>query len=257
MTYGLSFPQNFSMLIGDEVKIMIKFAICDDESYMLEDIAGRLLRYMENRRLPCQISRFSSGKELLESGKGFDVLFLDIQMERPDGMETARLLRRQGYRGLLVFITILKENVFDAFEVQAFDYLVKPLEESRFRRAMERAIRYLEQEAGKSLLVQKGNACQVVPFTQIVYCEVLGRKIYLHRPDGETVDYYGKLEELENRMDSRFFKCHRSYLVNLDYVRGCMEGLVTLSDGSKVPVSRLRERELTQALLVHMKERRW
>ena len=69
------------------------------------------------------------------------------------------------------------------------------------------------------------------------------------------MDYYNKLEDLEQHVDGRFFKCHRSYLVNLDYVRGCHGGQIALSQGGEIPVSRLRERDLTQALLRHMKER--
>lgn len=233
-----------------------EFAVCDDEPFMLDDTAARISAFMEERRIPFHVSRFKASQELLESAVGFDSLFLDIQMKTPNGMETARMLREQGYCGLLIFITVLKEHVFDSFEVQAFDYLVKPLDESRFRRTMERVLSALERERGQNLIVQKGNISQVIPFSKIEYCEVLGRKIYLHQSGGETFDYYDKLETLETRLDRRFFRCHRSYLVNLDYVRGCRAGLVTLSDGNEVPVSRLRERELTQALLAHMKERR-
>lgn len=234
---------------------MIEIAVCDDEPVLLEDVASRLSTYMESLNLPYQISRFSSGRELLECGRDFDVFFLDIQMEPPDGMETARCLRRRNCRGLLIFLTVLRDNVFDSFEVQAFDYLIKPLQEQRFRRTMDRAVKFLEQEAGKSIVIQRGSNCQIIPFSEIVYCEVLGRKVYIHRVSGETIDYYEKLEDLEKKVDNRFFKCHRSYLVNLDYVRGCGGGLVELPD-SKIPVSRLREQELTQALLIHMKERR-
>ena len=67
--------------------------------------------------------------------------------------------------------------------------------------------------------------------------------------------YYGRLEHLERRVDGRLFKCHRSYLVNLDYVRGCQAGQVLLSQGERIPASRLRERELTQALLRRLRER--
>ena len=234
---------------------MIQIAVCDDEPVLLEDVASRLSSYMESRNLPHQISCFASGGALLECNRDFDVLFLDIQMEPPDGMETARRLREQNRRGLLIFLTVLRDNVFDSFEVQAFDYLIKPLDEQRFRRTMDRAVKLLEQEAGKSILIQRGGDCQIIPFSEIVYCEVLGRKVYLHRIGGMIIDYYEKLEDLERKVDGRFFKCHRSYLVNLDYVRGCSGGLVELPD-SKIPVSRLREQELTQALLIHMKERR-
>lgn len=235
---------------------MIRFAICDDEPFMQGDIARRLSRYMEERKLICQVSCFTSGKELLEDNRSFDVVFLDIQMDGPDGMETARRMRNRGFKGVLIFITVLKESVFDSFEVQAFDYLIKPLEDSRFFRTMERAVRHVEREAGKSLMIQRGNACQVILFSRIVYCEVIGRKIYLHCQGGEVIDYYHKLEDLQGHIDSRFFRCHRSYLVNLDYVRGYHGGNVILSEGGDIPLSRLREQEFTQALLIHMKERR-
>lgn len=235
---------------------MITLAICDDEPFMQEDIAVRLAACMEEKQLPCQISCFPSGPALLQSDKVFDVIFLDIQMGSPDGLETASMLREQGYAGLIIFITVLQERVFDSFTVQAFDYLVKPLEEQRFEHTMERVIKCLDQETKKNLVVQKGNTCTIIPFANIIYCEVLGRKLYLHQQNGEIIDYYDKLEGLQKRMDSRFFRCHRSYIVNLDYVRGCQAGRVKLMNGSEIPVSRLREQELIQALLVYMKERR-
>lgn len=236
--------------------MMIQIAVCDDEPFMLDDIAERLAAYMAEKKSACEISCYSNGKEILESGLLFDILFLDIQMEEPDGMETARRLRAQGFNGLLIFITVLREHVFDSFEVQAFDYLVKPLEDLRLRRTMERAIKILERYKGGNIVFQKGGSCQVIALSDIMYGEVLGRKIYIHRHGGEIVDYYSKLEDFAKRMDSRFFRCHRSYLVNLDYVCGTKAGFVLLSDGEKIPVSRLREQELLQALLAHMKERR-
>lgn len=255
MSIRLILSQILSILKNIEVTIMMKFAICDDEPFMLDDIAARLGKYMEKKSLLYQINCFANGRALLQSNKTFDVLFLDIQMEAPDGLETARLLREQGYHGLLIYITILRERVFDSFAVQAFDYLVKPVEDSRFQNTMERALRFLEQQASKNIIVQKGNNFQIVPFSSIIYCEVLDRKIYLYQQNGEMIDYYDKLADVEKRLDSRFFKCHRSYLVNLDYVYGCRAGRVVLLSGSEIPVSRLREQQLIQALLVRMKER--
>ena len=234
---------------------MIKFAICDDEPQMAREIADQLASYMKETAGGYSVECFSSGYALLKSSEEFDVIFLDIQMERPDGMETARLLRQRDNHSLLVFVTVLKECVFDAFQVEAYDYLLKPLDSARFRQTMDRALRWLERDAAKNLVIQRGSGCQVVLLSDLMYCEVLGRKIYLHKNDGRVVDYYDRLEELEQRVDSRFFKCHRSYLVNLDYVSGCQGGQVLLQRGERLPVSRLRERELTQALLRHMKER--
>ena len=83
---------------------MIKFAICDDEPLMAQELARYLASYMEEKQTAgCSVSSFPNGRALLESSGGFDVIFLDIQMEHPDGMETAKLLRQRGDRSLLVF----------------------------------------------------------------------------------------------------------------------------------------------------------
>lgn len=235
---------------------MITFAVCDDEQFMLDQLSVLISDDMEKRQCSFySVRQFKDGTSLLENSDHFDLIFLDIQMKQPDGMETARRLRKKGNQSLLIFVTVLKELVFDAFEVQAYDYLVKPLDVSRFKRTMDRAFAFLNQKEERHLVIQKGNSCQVIGLSELVYGEVWGRKIYLHQKDGRITDYYEKLENLEKQVDGRFFRCHRSYLVNLDYVRGCSKGYVLLSQGSEIPVSRLRERDFAQALLRHMKEK--
>ena len=253
---GLSFYPVSDILLKSVVIKMIQFAICDDEPYMVQEISNHLSQYMNERKITSyRVNSFPNGHSLLDSDYDFDMIFLDIQMEQPNGMETAKILRQRKSHCLLVFVTVLKEYVFHAFEVEAYDYLIKPLDSGHFKRTMDRAIKLLEQRTAKNIVVQRGTSCEIVSFAQIVYCEVQGRKVYIHQSDGTIIDYYDKLEDLEQRMDGRFFRCHRSYLVNLDYIRGCNAGQVMLSQGGKIPVSRLRERDLTQALLRHMKER--
>ena len=235
---------------------MLKFAICDDEPYMAQEIANQLSRYMNGEQITSYcVSSFQNGCSLLERDCDFDVIFLDIQMEYLNGMETAKMLRQRKNHSLLIFVTVLKECVFDAFEVEAFDYLLKPLDSGHFKRTMDRIIKSLQQRETKRIVVQRGTSCDVILLAEIVYFEVQGRKIYIHQRSGKITDYYDKLDDLAQRIDGRFFRCHRSYLVNIEYVRGCNAGQVILSQGDKIPVSRLRERDLTQALLRYMKER--
>ncbi len=235
---------------------MIKFAICDDEPFMVKEISAQLSKYMKEKNITSySVCCFTNGRALLDSDLDFDLIFLDIQMERPNGMEAAKILRKRNNQSRLIFVTVLKECVFDAFEVEAYDYLLKPLDCDRFKRTVDRAIKALTREIDKSIVIQKGMSCDIIPLSQVIYCEVQGRKLYIHQSNGTIVDYYNKLEDFERRVDGRFFKCHRSYLVNLDYVRGCKAGQVILAQGNVIPVSRLRERDLTQALLRHMKER--
>ena len=149
---------------------MIKFAICDDEPRMAQELAGRLAGYMKEKSMAdYDLSHFPNGRALLEEAGGFDVVFLDIQMEQPDGMEAARLLRQRGGHSLLVFVTVLKELVFDAFQVEAFDYLLKPLDSARFHRTMDRVLDALERRTGAAIVVQRGGGCEVVLLSDIVY----------------------------------------------------------------------------------------
>ncbi len=235
---------------------MLKIAVCDDEPFMLEDISGRVSKYMEETRAgPYSVDGFPNSRLLLESDQDFDLIFLDIQMERPDGMETAKILRERRSQSLLIFVTVLKECVFDAFEVEAYGYLLKPLDGGSFERTMDRAVRTLEQRRTRGVVVQRGTSSEVVLLARIVYCEVQGRKVYIHQADGEVIDCYERLDSFERRVDGRFFRCHRSYLVNLAYVRGCRGGQIMLFQGGQIPVSRLREPELKRALLRYMREK--
>jgi len=236
---------------------VLKIAVCDDEPFMREDLSAKISDYIkEHTGRPCHIVSFPTGRVLLEDCRDFDLIFLDIQMQEPDGMETARMLRKSGNHSLLIFITVLKECVFDAFEVRAFDYLLKPIAPEQLERTLDRAVKALNQTAEQSLLIQKGGSCQIIGLSQILYCEVIGRKVYLHLVDGQVIDYYEKLEKLEAEVGGQFFRCHRSYLVNLDYVCGYSKGQALLPQEHKIPVSRLRGQDLTQALLRHMKTRK-
>lgn len=233
---------------------MIRFAVCDDEPLMARELVETLASYLKEKQITSyRTETFPDGASFLESGCDFDLVFLDIQMADPDGLETARLLRQRGYTGPLIFVTVLKECVFDAFEVEACDYLLKPLDAGRFRKTMDRALLSMEKQKSKGVLIRKGNACEVIPLSRIVYCEVQGRKIYIHQSGGKITDCYEKLENFGRRLDRRFFKCHRSFIVNLGFINGYESGQLSLSAGGNIPVSRLRERELKEALLRYMK----
>ena len=176
---------------------MINIAICDDEKYISDKVKKLALDFFHRKNVEIKISQFGSGEELLRYNKSIDILFLDIQMDGIDGMETARKLRSQNYKGYLIFITVLKEMVFQAFEVQAYDYLVKPIEEEYFDKKMERLFASMQNANEANLLVQKGYESNIISFDDIIFCEIIDRKIYLHLKSGEVIDYYDRIENLE------------------------------------------------------------
>ncbi len=205
----------------------------------------------KNREI--RLRTFLSGEKLLNDEGQIDILFLDIQMKGMDGLETARKLRAGQFRGFLIFITVLKEMVFQSFEVQAYDYLVKPVDEKQFGKTMERLYTSMQNIGENSLLVQKGYEGRIIREDEIVFCEVIDRKIYLNLASGEVVDYYERIENLETKLGSHFFRCHRSYLINLKYLKGYKNGTACMDNGKEVPVSRLRSREFSGVVLQYMK----
>lgn len=233
---------------------MIRIAICDDEKHMLDKIREMTIDFFHRKNMEIAVSQFSSGEELLKFDKAIDVLFLDIQMKGMDGMETARKLRDRKFKGYLIFITVLKEMVFQSFEVQTYDYLVKPIEEKCFGKTMERLLVSLQNVSEANLLVQKGYESTIISFEDIVFCEIIDRKVYLHLVSSEAVDFYERIENLETKLDSRFFRCHRSFLINLKYLKSYRNGTAYMEGGEEVPVSRLRSKEFSSAILQYMEE---
>ena len=232
---------------------MIRIAICDDEKHMSDHIRAFVSDFFRKKNREIQLRTFSSGEELLNYDGQIDILFLDIQMMGMDGLETARKLRAGKFRGFLIFITVLKEMVFQSFEVQAYDYLVKPVEEKQFEKTMERLYASIQNTGEDSLLVQKGYEGRIILKDEIVFCEVIDRKIYLNLVSGEVVDYYERIENLETKLGSHFFRCHRSYLINLKHLKGYKNGTACMDNGKEVPVSRLRSKEFSGVVLQYMK----
>ena len=205
----------------------------------------------KNREI--HLRTFLSGEELLNYNGQIDILFLDIQMKGMDGIETARKLRADKFRGFLVFITVLKEMVFQSFEVQAYDYLVKSVDKKQFEKTMERIYTSIQNASEDSLLVQKGYEGRIILKDEIVFCEIMNRKVYLNLVSGEVVDYYERIENLEIKLGDHFFRCHRSYLINLKHLKGYKNGTAYMDNDKEVPVSRLRSKEFSGVVLQYMK----
>ena len=198
----------------------MRIAICDDEKNIRELIANKVVKQYPD----AEIIFFQSGEELLLVDESMDILFLDIQMSGIDGMETARELRKKDKRVILVFVTAVEEYVFQAFDVGAFNYIVKPIDDGKFSDVLHRAvdewssqnINGKEPEVRYVLINNSGVHTKVI-LDKIVYAEVFNRKVVIHKLDGE-IEYYGKMSDLESLAGDSFFRPHRAYLINFKYV---------------------------------------
>ncbi|MCI8534249.1 MAG: response regulator transcription factor [Hungatella sp.] len=216
---------------------MIRIAICDDEAVMCQNLKKMVSLKLEQWGEPFRITTYANALQLLCSPLDFDLIFLDIQMPGLDGVTLAKALRQKEFEGILIFVTILTECMLDAFEVEAMDYLCKPIDENRLDHALKRSLKRLGLKTEKHLFIQTMNWCKTVKLSDIYYCEVMNRKIFLHTKHG-LIDYYGKMKEVEQKTAPYFIRCHRSFLINPDYLLEYINGQAILENGEQIPVSK-------------------
>lgn len=232
----------------------VSIALCDDEEVMLNILKEKIVNHMKKTFFCYTITTFYSAEQLLASKMNFDILFLDIQMEKLNGIEAAKLYRKKNKNTSIVFITISKEYVFEAFDVEAVNYLLKPLSDKKFSQTFARIIQKLIKTQEQYLAIQQGKIFRKIKCSDILYAEVVKRKIYLHLIK-ETIDYYETIEHLAKQLPTYFYRCHRSYLINLNYIKCYKENNVILENNEYIPVSRLRQQEFSIAVLTNMKNR--
>lgn len=214
----------------------MRIAICDDEKEIRELLAEKSAKLYPK----ADISLWQSGEELLAAKEKPDILLLDIQMQGKDGMETARELRKRDKAVIIIFVTALSDFVFQAFDVGAFHYLVKPFDDGKFAEVLRNAVRQLEDRERTAdnrsrrevpgLVITTGGEHITVNISDIVYAEVFDRKIILHTMDAD-IEYYGKMKELEAKAGAEFYRTHRSFLVNFGFVRKYNASTVWLEKG--------------------------
>ena len=198
----------------------MRIAICDDEKNIRELIGNKVAKQYPK----AEIVFFQSGEELLLSDKHVDILFLDIQMSGRNGMETARELRQRDKNVIIIFVTAVEEYVFQAFDVRAFNYIVKPIDDVKFADIFHKAVDELDLQKKdvkvpeeKYVMINNCGVHTKVILDEIVYAEVFNRKVVIHKLDDE-IEYYGKMSDLEAVAGDSFFRPHRAYLVNFKYV---------------------------------------
>ena len=202
----------------------MRIAVCDDEKESRDAFAEKIKVLYPAAALSC----YSSGEELLSSGGGADIVLMDIQMPGKNGMEIARELRKYNKKAILIFVSVLDDYVFQAFDVGAFHYLIKPVDDEKFAEVLFRAIEQFEdrekwgetsrRSEAPNLMVTAGGKHIAVKLEEMVYAEVFGRKIMLHMIDSD-IEYYGKMKELQEKAGDEFYRSHRAFLVTFNFVR--------------------------------------
>lgn len=216
-------------------------AVCDDNIDELSRIVSLLEYYCSERDSSITYEAFDSAIELLEAMKTrqFDLLLFDILMPGITGMEAAKEIRSLGSEIPIIFLTSSREYGVESYRVSAEDYIIKPACKDEIFPILDKQLtRYAQGEA--YLTLKAGSSILKLPFSQIVYVEVINRSVQFNLANGEVREAYGYLADYESDLlsDSCFYKPHRSYVVNLPWVTELNKKGFSTILGKTVPVAR-------------------
>lgn len=243
-------------MIDEEIKKdFISVAVCDDEILMCLDIEKKVANIFYKNGINYETKAFYSGRELIASKEKYDIILLDIKMDKLNGIETAKILRENKCSSILIFITVDPEFVYKAFDVNAFHYILKPVDDENLESILKRAAKkvLLSKEKEDFIVVSQNRQLMKLLLSDIMYFETKKRVIKAHLLNS-TYEFYEKLSSLEEKMNNnKFFRCHKSYLVNLSYVEKVEKSELTLQNGEKIPLSKRRYEEFSKAFFDFMK----
>ena len=199
----------------------MKIAVCDDDMATREHIVTLIKELIRDTA----VVTFASGEEMLKAKEDFDISFLDVKMKELSGMYVAKHIRQEqeqngSKKSIIIFVTSYEKYMNDAFDVLAFHYLLKPIDEEKFRTVFGRALKELsvaEERTKRYILVKSSGVQQKVYVKDVYYIESANKKVIIHTGAG-ILESYGKMEKLEQMTGNGFYRCHRCYLVNMEKI---------------------------------------
>lgn len=232
----------------------MRIAIVEDERSEQLQLIAHLRRYERENGLALDICTFVDGNEIVEPYRAeYDLILMDIEMAFVDGMTAAREIRKVDEDVILLFITNAPQYVMNGYEVDALDYLLKPVSYFALAKRLEKVRKRLARRGDRFLRLRVKGGFQKVDVTHILYVETAEKGVIFHTLDGE-LSTRSSIREVEAELDSlRFFRCNKCYLVNLAFVDGLIGSDIRVG-GNVVQVSRARKKPLLDAMNRYMSE---
>lgn len=235
------------------IEYRMNIAVCDDDPHDLNSIAQLIEKIAREENIECTLARFDDGTALLEAieaGASFHALWLDVMMPKMGGIELAAALRARQDNTSIVFVSLNWEMALRGYEVAASRYLIKPLEEEKLREAL--LFCYRAGLAKHELMLPTARGMRRLSIHEIVYIETWGRGVRVALKEGQE-EVCMKISELTALLPSQqFVLCHRTLLVNLDYVRYLRYCELELKNGGTLPVSKYRQNAIRERLMNYL-----
>lgn len=221
---------------------MLEIFLCDDTESILEKYKNILLNISNGENIKLNITTYSSAEQLLFDidGKGCyaDIIFLDILMGKMNGVELAKVLRSQGCKSEIIFLTTSIEYVFDSFDALPFNYIIKDkVTPDRFKEIFLKAVSAVDSKKTDMFVCESSSVVKKIPLDEILYFEVRNRITTVFYGES-SFNFYSSMDKIEESLANKFFvRTHRSYMVNLRNIDKIEKNNVILSNKSSIPLS--------------------
>jgi DNA-binding LytR/AlgR family response regulator len=226
-----------------------RIAVCDDEKNMLRQISSYLDQMQAETGDRFEVFYYTSAEDILSHmDRRADYVLLDISMGGMTGMDCAKALREEGFEGELIFITSMENYALEGYGVHAFAFLTKPLVYTELKKQLTECFAKKDKSRLPVLAVDTQAGTQILKINEILYAEVYQHSTCFALTKGRKAEAAVQLSWAEERLlPYGFFRCHRSYLVNMKHIAKIDAAELTLSDGSTVPLSKHRNKEFLSA----------
>lgn len=223
---------------------LVNIVICENDKNDQEFVKAKVVEILDDLDIEYEIKVYNSGDDLLEGyDKYTDIILLDIQMDGLDGMETARKIREFDDNVEIIFITSFVEYALEGYEVNAYRYLLKPVKDENLRTSLINCLND-RNFVKRSIVIKEGDTRIKISLKDIMYIEIQGNDITVHTLK-DTYRTKGTMSNFETEINSDMFvRCHKSYLVNLEYIKSIKRYTSILVNDEEVPLSRNKYKEI-------------
>ena len=234
--------------------MMFRIAIVEDEEQYAQQLQLYLDRYAAESGESFDIVRYTDGEDIAIGYKAdYDIILLDVQMQFMDGMTTAQYIRAKDDQVVIIFITNMAQYAIKGYEVDALDYVLKPVSYFAFSQRLDRAIARMRRRCESYIAIPVARGVQKLATSSIYYVESQGHTLLYHTQSG-IVESSGTLRDVEEKLlPHGFFRCNKGYLINLEHVSGIQDGSAVVR-GERLLISRARKGDFLVALTNHMGE---
>ena len=235
----------------------MKIAVCDDDRTTREQIASLIREYNPN----AEIITFESGENMIKSQDSFEISFLDVEMKAITGIDVAKHMRAEQEKwekdkSIIIFVTGYREYMEDAFDVNAFHYLVKPIDEKKFHTVFNRALKEVSAKVKQkklSVIIKYNGMQKKVLLKDIYYIGSSNKKVVFHTKDGR-IDTYGRMDDWEKELGDSFYRCHRGYLVNLEKITAYNVDTIDLINGDSLILAQKKYSDFIKVYMRYAKD---